>query len=122
LGLLRMPASFDGSEYEYDNGYTRNYYGLYDNPLYTAYKNPNNSNVNRVFGNTYINADPTKWLNIMYKVGIDQYSEQRRQVYHRSSAGDDNSLRYGQVNMDNINSFQLYSDLLLTAKKDFGKD
>ena len=122
LGLLRMPASFDGSEYEYGNGYTRNYYGLYDNPLYAAYKNPNNGNVNRVFGNTYINADPTKWLNIMYKVGIDQYSEQRRQVYHRSSAGDDNSLRYGQVNLDNINSFQLYSDLLLTAKKNFGEN
>ena len=122
LGLLRTPASFDISQYEYDNGYTRNFYGLYDNPLYTAYKNPNNSNVNRVFGNTYINADPTKWLNIMYKVGIDQYSDQRRQVFHRSSAGDDNSLRYGQVNLDNINSFQLYSDLLITAKKDFGKD
>jgi TonB-linked SusC/RagA family outer membrane protein len=122
LGLLRMPASYDINNYEYDNGNVRTYFGLYDNPLYTAFKNPFNDNVNRVFGNTYINADPTKWLNITYKVGIDNYSDQRRQVYHKSSAGDDNTLRYGQVNYDEVNSFQTYSDLLVTGKKNFGKD
>lgn len=122
LGLLRMPASYDVNNYIYDNGYVQTYFGLYDNPLYTAYKNPFNDNTNRVFGNTYLNYDPVSWLNIACKVGIDNYNEQRRQVYHTSSAGDDNSLRYGQVNYDNINSFQFYSDLLVTGKKTFGED
>ena len=122
LGLLRMPASYDINNYQYDNGNVQTYFGLYDNPLFTAFENPFNDNVNRIFGNTFINADPTKWLNITYKIGIDNYADERKQVYRKSSAGDDNTLRYGQVNYDNVNSFQMYSDLLISAKKDFGKD
>lgn len=122
LGLLRMPASYDINNFQYDNGNVQTYFGLYDNPLYTVYNNPYNDKINRVFGNTYMIADVTDWLNITYKAGIDQYSDQRRQIYDKSSAGDDNSLRYGQVNFDNVNNFQFYSDLLLNLKKDFGKD
>jgi TonB-linked SusC/RagA family outer membrane protein len=123
LGVLRAPSSFDLTPYSYEGtGYTRTYFGLYDNPLYTAHKNPFTSNVNRVFGNTYLSADPCSWLNITYKIGIDAYNDQRRQVYSVSSAGDDNSARYGQVNYDNVNNFQLYSDLLINLKKDFGTD
>lgn len=122
LGLLRMPASYDVNNYEYDNGYVQTYFGLYDNPLYTAYKNPYNDNVNRVFGNTYAIADITPWLNINWKIGIDQYSDNRRQVYAKSSIGDDNAMRYGQVNYDFVVSQQLYSDLLINMKKDFGSN
>lgn len=122
LGLMRMPASYDINNYMYDNGAVQTYFGLYDNPLYTAYYNPYNDKVNRVFGNTYVTIDPTPWLNIMYKAGIDQYSDLRRQIYSKSSAGDDNSLRYGQVSFDNVGTFQFYSDLLVNMKRDFSEN
>ena len=120
LGLLRMPASFDIRDYQYaETGNNKTYYGVYDNPLYSVNKNTYNDNVNRVFGNTYINYKAASWLDINYKLGLDQYSQRSTQVYAVSSTGDDNSARYGQMNIDNLTHFQLYSDLLITAKKTF---
>ena len=120
LGLLRMPASFDIRDYQYDQtGNDHTYYYIYDNPLYSVKKNTYNDNVNRVFGNTYLNYKATSWLDINYKLGLDQYSQRSTQVYAISSTGDDNSLRYGQMNIDNQTFMQIYSDLLLTAKKTF---
>ena len=120
LGLLRMPASYDIRNWQYDQtGYNRTYYSIYDNPLYSVNKNTYNDNVNRVFGNTYVSYNPLSWLDINYKLGIDQYSQRSTQVYAVSSTGDDNSARYGQMNFNNQNFMQIYSDLLLTAKKSF---
>ena len=120
LGLLRMPNSFDVRDYQYsETGNNKTYFGLYDNPLYSVKKNTYNDNVNRVFGNTYINYKAASWLTINYKLGLDQYSQRSTQVYAISSTGDDNSARYGQMNIDNLNHFQIYSDLLITAKKTF---
>lgn len=120
LGLLRMPNSFDVRDYQYsETGNNKTYFGLYDNPLYSVKKNTYNDNVNRVFGNTYINYKAASWLTINYKLGLDQYSQRSTQVYAISSTGDDNSARYGQMNIDNLTHFQIYSDLLITAKKTF---
>lgn len=119
LGLMRMPASFDINPYQYDNGFNRTYFGAYDNPLYSVYNNPFNDNVNRVYGNAYIKYDPTTWLNFTYRLGEDFYNDSRRQIYSVSSNGDDNSATYGQMNFEEVNSSQLYSDLIVTGKKDF---
>lgn len=120
LGLLRMPSSFDIRDYEYsETGNNKTYFGLYDNPLYSVNKNTYNDNVNRVFGNTYLYYKAASWLDVNYKLGIDQYSQRSRQIYAISSTGDDNSARYGQMNIDNQTYMQVYSDLLLTAKKSF---
>ena len=122
LGLLRMPTSYDVNNYQYANtGYNQTYFGLYDNPLYTVNKNPFNDNVNRVFGNTYINYKPLEWLDVRYKLGLDNYSDSRQQVYSVSSTGDDNSARYGQVNLDEIHSNQVYSDLIINLKKSYSE-
>jgi len=120
LGLMRAPSSFNLENYIFANGANNTYFTLYDNPYYTAYKNPFNQTVNRIFGNTYLNYNPLKWLNLTYRIGIDQYSDQTRQVFAITSLGDDNNEGYGQVNYGNANSMQVYSDLLLTARKSFG--
>jgi TonB-linked SusC/RagA family outer membrane protein len=122
LGLMRMPASFNIEPYEYDNGFNRTYFGLYDNPLYTLYANPFNDNVNRFYGNTYLNYDACKWFNVTYRLGSDFYNDDRRQVYAVSSNGDDNTAGYGQISFEQINSLQVYSDLIATGKKDFGEN
>ena len=118
LGLLRMPASFDVMDYQYaETGNNKTYYGVYDNPLFSVNRNTFNDNVNRVFGNTYINYKAASWLDVNYKLGLDQYSQRSTQNYAISSTGDDNSKRYGQMNIDNQTYMQIYSDLLLTARK-----
>jgi TonB-linked SusC/RagA family outer membrane protein len=122
VGLMRAPASYDLKDYQFSNGNNKSYFSFLDNPYYTASKNPFNQNVNRVFGNTYLNYDPAKWLNVTYRIGLDAIGENNRQIYAVSSNGDDNGANYGQVNYGNSNTFQLYSDLLLTAKKDLTKD
>ena len=55
LSLMRAPVSYDLREYQFANGNNRNYFSPYDNPYYTVNKNPFTQNVNRVFGNTYLN-------------------------------------------------------------------
>ncbi|MDI1356063.1 MAG: SusC/RagA family TonB-linked outer membrane protein [bacterium] len=122
LSLMRAPASADLRNWQFSNGFNNNYFSSYDNPYYTIRKNPFDQNVNRVFGNTYLNYNPLSWLNVTYRLGIDEFSENNRQVYAVSSNGDDNQARYGQVNYGNSNQFQVYSDLLVTAKKEIAKD
>ncbi len=123
LGLLRMPGSFDINPYQYEsNGYNRTYFGLYDNPLFTAYRNPYTSTVNRVYGNTYFMYTPCKSFQITYRLGSDFYNDNRSQIYAVSSNGDDNTTGLGQMNLESINSMQIYSDLVGTYMHDFGEN
>ena len=120
LGLLRMPGSFDMNPYQYDNLNNRTYFSLYDNPLFTAYRNPYNDDVNRIYGNTYLNWKPCSFFSLTYRLGTDFYNDNRRQIYAVSSNGDDNTTGLGQINFEQVNSMQIYSDLLATVTKDFG--
>lgn len=122
LGLLRAPASYDISEYKYSNGFNKTYNAAYDNPLYTAYENPFNQNVNRVYGNTYLNYRPLTWLDVNYRLGLDNYSDYSRQIYAVSSNGNSGGDRSGQINYNNLNSMTINSDLLVTARKNFGEN
>jgi TonB-linked SusC/RagA family outer membrane protein len=122
LGLMRAPASFDLSNYQFSNGYNRTYNDIYDNPYFTINKNLHNTTVNRIIVNTGFNAELCSWLNLTYRLGIDNSSDYRRQIYAVSSLGNLNATGTGEVSYANGNSFQLYSDLLLTAKKNFGEN
>lgn len=121
LSLLRAPASFDLRNYQYPNGFNRNYYAFYDNPFYTAYKNPFTDDVNRVQGNVFINYHRSSHLDLTYKIGVDAYSDSRQQVYSISSNGDDNNQTYGQVNYDNITNRDVYADLILRGEHRFSE-
>ncbi len=119
LSLLRAPASFDLRNYQFENGFNRNYYYSYDNPYYTVYKNPFTDDINRFLGNVFVNYRPSKYFDLTYKVGADAYSDFRRQVFAISSNGDDNGQRYGQVNYDNITSRDIYADLIWRGEHRF---
>jgi TonB-linked SusC/RagA family outer membrane protein len=122
LGLMRAPASYDLSNYQFSNGYNRTYNDIYDNPFFTVQKNLFNSNVNRIISNTGLDYRPLSWLSITYRLGIDNSSDYRRQIYAISSLGDVNSTGNGQVSYATANSLQVYSDLIATAKKSFGEN
>ncbi|POY36954.1 hypothetical protein C3K47_07775 [Solitalea longa] len=123
LGLMRMPASFDINPYTFNNGFQRTYFGLgYDNPYYTSYENPFNDNVNRVLGNIYLSYLGKPWFNVTYKLGIDSYSDDRRQVFAISSFGNDAADQTGQVNYNTITNRDIYSDLIFTGSGNIAKD
>ncbi|GAB4023644.1 SusC/RagA family TonB-linked outer membrane protein [Spirosoma koreense] len=122
LSLLRAPASYDLRNYQFPKtGFNENYYAFYDNPYYSAYKNPFTDDINRVLGNIYLNYHRNAHLDLTYKIGVDAYSDARRQVFSISSNGDDNQQLYGQVNYDNITSRDVYSDLILRGEHRFSE-
>lgn len=123
LGLMRAPASYDLANpgYQYDNGIQRTYFLFYDNPYFTAYENPFTSRINRVLGNVYGNYQATDWLSFNYKVGIDAYSDFRRQIYAISSWGDDIGS-VGQVNLNSLSNVDFYQDFIARVNFDINED
>ncbi|HRG52478.1 MAG TPA: SusC/RagA family TonB-linked outer membrane protein [Bacteroidia bacterium] len=128
LGLMRTPVSFNLSDYQYENGFNKTYFGGYDNPYYSIYKNPFNQSVNRVLGNAYLTYKPLEWLDVTYRLGLDNYSDYSRQVYAMSSNGyiftDDQGYqkRLGEIDFNTLNSMTLNSDLTVAGHKKFGEN
>lgn len=128
LGLLRTPPDFDIS------GYRGNYYAgpdaspisdrhrsyreplgadgtpTYNNPLWTINEQENQSKVDRFITNFELTAEPTTWLDLIARVGLDHYSEERGEFFTPGSASGafrsgllDNSLATNTIfNMDYI--------------------
>lgn len=121
LSLFRMPASYDITKNYYDpvTHTGDNYFFAYDNPLFTVYRNPYTSVTNRMYGNTYLNANVTKDLTASYKIGVDAYNTETRQIYDLGSQGNDAADGTGQVNKSSTMNMQVYSDLILKYQKRF---
>lgn len=91
LGLLRTTPTFDNgnglegqeaadavSTYELADGSQRSYRaGVYDNPYWTANKNPFNDAVNRLIGYASAKYEFTDWLALSYKLGTDFFTDRR---------------------------------------------
>ncbi|HEY0030157.1 MAG TPA: SusC/RagA family TonB-linked outer membrane protein [Bacteroidia bacterium] len=117
LSLTRTPSSFDIRDYENEDGTQKQYYIVYDNPLYTAYKNPNTDQTNRVIGNVYLDYQLNESLGFLWRTGTDVYTTGTQQVYAISSVGDDNVSGLGQVNKSTLSSRNIYSDFLVRYNK-----
>ncbi|MEI6489526.1 MAG: SusC/RagA family TonB-linked outer membrane protein [Bacteroidota bacterium] len=122
LTLTRTPAEFDITNYQNADGTQRQYYGVYDNPLYSAYKNTYTDQTNRMIGNVFLNYKPLEFLDVTWKVGTDLYHTATQQVYAISSMGDDNTTGMGQINKSSLMSRTINSDLLLKFSKQVSKD
>jgi TonB-linked SusC/RagA family outer membrane protein len=84
-----------------------------ENPYFGANENTTKSNVYRYIGNINVGYDVTDWLNISYRLGLDAYSDRRKQVYAVTSIRNPN----GQIIENTIVRTELNGDLLITAKK-----
>ncbi|MBZ9787209.1 SusC/RagA family TonB-linked outer membrane protein [Psychroflexus sp. CAK57W] len=104
LGLLRNPADFNIS------GYRGDYYSsadaspipnrhrsyreplgadntpTYNNPLWTINEQENEAKVDRFISNFELTGTPTKWLDLIARVGLDHYSEKRQEFFTPGSA------------------------------------
>ncbi len=104
LGLLRTAPDFDIS------GYRGDYYAspdaspvsnrhrsyreplgadgtpTYNNPLWTINEQENEAAVNRFISNFELTIEPMSWLDLIARVGIDHYSEERGEFFTPGSA------------------------------------
>jgi TonB-linked SusC/RagA family outer membrane protein len=108
------------------------YYGAYTLNPYWILENYNNFNdVNRVTGNFNVAYKPTKWLNIVERVGIDSYSDRRRFLAPKYSfTAADELGNYattpltsnGSYEIDQFNVNEVVHDLMVTATHKFNND
>jgi outer membrane receptor protein involved in Fe transport len=102
----------DGT-YKNANGTNNWYVPSTDNPYFSAYENPITSNLTRVIGNVNLGYDFTNWLSAGYRLGIDAYTDRRKQIHAISS----NRVPAGQALEDIFYRNELTGQLLVTAKK-----
>ena len=123
LGLLRTPNTFDASNYQYENGFQRTYFFVYDNPFYSANENPFTSSVNRFLGNLFASYKLTDDLSVSYRLGIDQYGDKRKQIFSVSSNQNQtgSGRGVGEVTLNGIFSTKVYGDLILNYGKDLSE-
>ncbi|MCW3083389.1 MAG: hypothetical protein JWP12_755 [Bacteroidetes bacterium] len=122
LTLTRTPVDFDIRNYAHNDGTQNVYFDGYDNPLYSAYKNPYTDETNRMIGNVFLDYKPLKNLSATWKVGTDMYNTTTQQVYAVSSYGNDAGDGSGQVNNSSLQYRNLNSDLIVKYNTDLGKN
>jgi TonB-linked SusC/RagA family outer membrane protein len=127
LGLMRAPADFDlqggqgEKNYMNPDGTQYSYFSIYDNPNWSAYENPFQDNVNRFLGNTFVSFMPKDWITATWRVGTDQWTDARKQIFAIGSWQPDNSPG-GEVNENTLRYKEWYSDILLNLRRNLGKD
>ena len=101
--VMGAPASFDlmGTPYHEEGAlgqyrqisYRRGAVG--ENPRWALANNKYLERTRRFFGNSYLQFDPVKWLNIRYQIGIDTYSTDNENVYEMGSTHNGQALPTG---------------------------
>ncbi|MEH0157642.1 SusC/RagA family TonB-linked outer membrane protein [Limibacter armeniacum] len=130
LGLLRTAPSFDNSNgasdptdpsaYLNPDGTQRNYRGGggYDNPYWTINQTPLLDNVNRIMGYTKLDFKPIEKVTVTYRIGVDTYSDKRKQVFPINSR----TVPAGRlINYDIFNT-EITSDLFVNYSDRFMDD
>jgi len=129
VGLMRCTPTFDLSNgfanpadspeaYMYPDGTQRNYYSTYDNPYWSVNKNRASDNVDRIIGNSQVDYSFLPWLTALYRVGIDNYTEERNAFFDNNSSDTPN----GYVTLSTYTFRSLNSDFLITADKNINEN
>ncbi|WP_445738735.1 SusC/RagA family TonB-linked outer membrane protein [Mariniflexile sp.] len=118
LGLLRTSPNFDNRNYQNPDGTNNSYNDFYDNPFFTVYRNPFNSEVNRVLGNASVSLNFSKYFNFTYKAGIDAYSDERRQIFSVSSFQNNSGDGSGEVDYNDLIKKDFYADAIVSGEFD----
>lgn len=133
LGMLRTPGDFNNNYYVGD--YTdpagntklnrhisyRNPLGVTDgpgfaNPLWNINNTQNTTNVDRIVGNVELSIDPTSWLNITGRSGIDNFIDKRLYDFPIYSA----TYINGHLDKQYFTERQFNNDFFVRANKQYG--
>lgn len=90
-----------------------------DNPYWSTRNNGIRSNVDRFIASINAAYDFTSWLNLSYKLGLNTYTDRRKEVTRKGSVG---ASGIGQLILDTYYFQEIESTLLLTATKDVAPD
>ncbi|WP_207531744.1 SusC/RagA family TonB-linked outer membrane protein [Desertivirga arenae] len=115
--VLYQPVSWNPYPIYDVNGAMRLFRFSRNAPLWTLDNMNNKDLVNRFLPVTTINYTPTKWLTITERVGADVSVEQIKFWENPSPA----IGKVGLIRDQNINYRQLNHDLIVSARKQFGK-
>ena len=129
--LTYWSPRWDVRDYKNENG-TMKVYGTNNNPVFGAYENLFNDNVDRIIANANLVYEPVSWLNINYRFGMDNTTDFRRSTKPgaRGIAGEfvlsDGGLLgvsgvLGSVGEYRINNRILNSNLIVTATRQWGE-
>jgi TonB-linked SusC/RagA family outer membrane protein len=96
--------------------------GQADNPLW-SYKNVGfTSDVNRVTAAIDLGYDIKEWINLTYKIGINQYSQNDLDFLRPGSTGPAGNAGVGRVTTGNTNWEEVESNFLVTLNPDLGNE
>jgi TonB-linked SusC/RagA family outer membrane protein len=135
LGGLRTSPDFDNSFYEgnyvnasgeitpnrqigYRNTIGSKSSGYYDNPLWILNRITSTSTVNRVLGSFEGSVALKPWLSLVNRIGIDYYSDDRKDNYPTQAA----TALGGRLTIQEVSETQVNDDLVLRGNHKFSKD
>lgn len=90
----------------------------FDNPLFVIYEIPYLLESDRILANAELTYDPMKWLNVLYRVGVDYFSDRSKNTYPPGDAGNPT----GYTDRNSGSAYQINSDLMATAKHELNED
>lgn len=120
LALTRMPPSFDllggpgPNGYDTRDGQSWTYFSLYDNPLWSAYNNPQTGDVDRITGNVTASLELTSWLDLTARLGADAYTDSRKQIF--AVGAQDPPAPVGEIWQNDKRRLEVNSDLFAAFK------
>ena len=124
--LIYWSPRWDVMDYVKPDGTQKNYGRENDNPVYTLSTNRFYDNVNRIIGSANISYAPTEWLNFMYRIGNDFYTDNRTRnapgpkgVVGELINGDNG---FGFVQEHNLKNRIITSTFIANVTRSFGTD
>jgi TonB-linked SusC/RagA family outer membrane protein len=90
-----------------------------DNPYWSIQNNTYKSDVNRIYGNVGMGYEVNSWLNLNYKIGLNQFTDSRVRTIRRGSVG---ASGIGEVTNDEIFNQEIESTFLATVTKKITTD
>jgi TonB-linked SusC/RagA family outer membrane protein len=89
------------------------------NPRWTAENAKVEQDVDRIFGNAYVDYNPLDWLNVKYRIGLDNYTEFNSYGQHRG--GVDGNINGLYRTVSKINTI-VNQDFIVTANKELSEN
>ena len=85
-----------------------------ENPYFSVTQNPTTSSLTRFINVASLSYEVAPWLNILYRAGLDTYTDRRKQIFALGSVRQPT----GQVQDQSFYRSEFNSDLIITAKKE----
>ncbi|HRI58494.1 MAG TPA: SusC/RagA family TonB-linked outer membrane protein [Saprospiraceae bacterium] len=123
LALTRTPPDFDilggtgPNGFDEIDGSQHRHFAPYDNPMWSAYHNPNNTNLNRLSGAVAFDYLPIDWLTLTFRIGTDMYGDKRKQIWDITSQNFDPR---GEIWESTIRHEEINTDFLARINKRYG--